>query len=145
MFLIYILVATTCIACGMAHNGTMPQFVDAPSFCIVFIPSTVLTIASYGWNNVRHTFSISTTETSPNPEILYRTASSFGMNCIWIGILSMLIGAVKILACFELENLDHIGPAAGVMLLPLTYGLCAYTLFAKPFADRWQKTIHLAE
>ncbi len=141
MFLICILIAATCIVCGMAYNGTMPNFLDAPSLCIVFIPSTTLTIASYGWNNVRQAFSVSVTKTMPNAEILYRTASSFGMNCIWVGILSMLIGAVKILANFEMENLGHIGPAAGVMLLPLTYGLCIHILFAKPFADRWQKKI----
>ena len=139
MFLFYLLIATTCIVSGMAHNGTLPQFVDAPSLCIVFIPSTALTIASYGWSNVRRAFSISSTETSPNLEILYRTAAAFGTNCLWIGILSMLIGAVKILASFEIEHLDHIGPAAGVMLLPLTYGLCVHTLFAKPIADRWKK------
>ena len=138
MFLIYIFIATTCIVCGMAYNDTMPQFVDAPSLCIVLIPSSVLTIALYGWNNVRYAFSISIPDNVDNPDLLYRTASSFGINCLWFGLLSMLIGAVKIFAYLDIENLMHIGPAAGVMLLPPTYGLCIHTLFAKPFAERWK-------
>ena len=136
MFLVYLFIATTCIVYGMAYNGTMPQFVDAPSICIVLIPSTVLTAASYGWTNVRQAFS--TSDAVENTEILYRTASAFGINCIWVGILSMLIGAVKIFATFDLESFEQVGPAVGVMLLPPTYGLCVYILCAKPFAERWK-------
>ena len=144
MFLIYLFVATACIVCGMAFNGTMPYFLDAPSLCIVLIPSTTLTVASYGWGNVRRAFSIS--DHVENPDTLHKTAASFGMNCVWFGILSMLIGAVKILALWnEIDSADQIAPAASVMLLPLTYGLCFHALFAKPFADRWQKAIHSAE
>ena len=139
MFLILVIFATTCIVCGMAFNGTMLQFVDVASLCIVLIPSSLLTVASYGWKNVRTAFSVSIPDNVVRPRLMYNIASSFGKNCIWFGVLSMLIGAVKILANFEIEHLDHIGPAAGVMLLPPTYGLCAHALFAKPFADRWQK------
>ena len=145
MFLVYIFIATTCIICGMAFNGTMPYFVDAPSLCIVLIPSTVLTVASYGWNNVRNAFSISIPNKVDSPSLMYSAASSLGKNGIWFGLLSMLIGAVKILAVFEIEHLNQIGPAAGVMFLPLTYGLCIHALFAKPFADRWQQISHSVE
>ena len=139
MFLVYIFIATACIISGMAFHGTINVFLDAPSLCIVFIPSTVLTIASYGSTNIRRAFSLSIPEEEEDINVLNNTASSFGMYCIWFGLISTLIGGVKILALWnEIESASQVGPAASVMLLPLTYGLCAHALIAKPFAERWK-------
>ena len=140
MFLIHIFIATTCIITGMAFNGTMQAFLDAPSIFIVLIPSVVLTIASYGMDNMKNAFSFVVPKTASNPQVLCNTATSFGNYCIWFGIISTLIGAVKVLAMWsETTSSTQIAAATSVMFLPLTYGFCIYALLAKPFADRWKR------
>ena len=51
MFIILIIIASSCIVVGMAFNNTLHVFLDAPSLFIVLIPSIALSIASYGYDD----------------------------------------------------------------------------------------------
>lgn len=133
-----------CIAAGLVLMGIMLGspllvFVDATCLQMVFFGSLALLMQAHGFTGLRtlvdaikEWFMPSASWSAEEYSHAAVVAQTGGRAAILTGGVAAMIGAVQILHYTDGSNLSTLGPACGVMVLTLFYGLCLKMIVWEP-------------
>ncbi|WP_444997871.1 hypothetical protein [Aliikangiella sp. IMCC44359] len=110
---------------AMILAGSLSMYVDIASLLIIFPPAIAFTYASTSVKGVTKAFTILFTNDTNQSEQIYglskRVFTVLGNSGVILGIFMTLIGWVAIGA--NISDVREIGPAFGVSILTLLYGV----------------------
>lgn len=130
----------------ISSGGSIPRYINIPSFLMVLGPAFVLLLANFSVREMGRAFAVGFRRTGAPPEdlkkgyLFFRTAQLY---LILSGFLGTMIGAMAMLV--NLRDSTHIGWGAALALITVLYGVIFSMVITIPFSAGIKKRLIEAE